>query len=1081
MVAGPGVSSHPHRFLPSRGPLNTMATPQASPTCRGKIVALEGPSELVSTQLRLLPVSPQIVILPSLHHYLSDEHTEPPASTQQLIYRVHKAAQARHAAAMDFLQQSTADTKRVVFLDGGTVAARVICLEAINKGQGHGDHEKAESIFDGLVSRGVAGLLGVERPSTTDTTTLVDAEDVASSGVGGGVSEPQDNKETAGGSRKKGEDAADDNADSAEDPIIRAMRAADALDKETESLQPPDHDLELSASWFNNSKMWTRRTSSLPFVDQIRKPGSTGGSRNKAENVKLPHSRFALRVFPTPEGSLSKRVKVPPPLGKRPLATKIPTSELSWVDEACDVAHPPATPLSVTNGSHPPTPIYHVDKAQAPSGQTQQTELNSAEYGSPGNVNKAELTEPTTPSSRYPSIISTSSGGRHRRFSSVSWDGPPTKSIFGGLLDHLKDPVSIFTRPHEASAVPGGLRQRSVGSRYVDKSTDTADLCYNVVSQVESATEQAFQAVLPLLEDLVIQLSGKAPDSTLEHVFHRFKNGAYGTRASMSESTPSIHTGKVSAPKTKAEELRDAIGCQNPFLITEDSVDYGHGPPLGPRPPLSAHGAGFGYGAPAQGRLPTPPYDPHMPASFDSGPTQQFHTLSVRRQTDASVQNSLRAVLGYFIPSELWSRRPSRAGSLPEKSPLWKPVIWGAKPPSGWRAGRETDLILAIGSEKSVKKSYTSAIVGQVEKLGHGANGLSRTGRVDLRFLIASAMQVFTAQPLAQQTRDNPFTNSTLLASLLMPHLEKYLCTHPDVRFLIIEYTAEHLSTILALQKLIGAEAVQVAGILGSDDPALLKSSSSSSPAAGPEKYAYAELGSVGGLDALSNPMSPRSANVSFSKANYVLTSSASHSEIAAFVTSIRETLVAASHAYTHTHTHTHTHTPRGASIHDSPKTVKPPRTVKPNWSHFKQNTFLSTSSTLDTPPASPVDLASAHPQSPRHLPSPVTSTRSRASISTASRPGSSDRAARGVLLASVDSSVDGRRPRPLHFPRPPEGGGARGVQFGGLIESRDGGESEEEEEEELDSEERRLMPLYLRREADRGNGQKALRWLGLE
>ncbi|KAK0705339.1 hypothetical protein B0H67DRAFT_593839 [Lasiosphaeris hirsuta] len=322
-------------------------------------------------------------------------------------------------------------------------------------------------------------------------------------------------------------------------------------------------------------------------------------------------------------------------------------------------------------------------------------------------------------------------------------------------------------------------------------------------------------------------------------------------------------------------------------------------------------------------------------------------------------------------------------------------------------------------------------------------------------------MQVFTAQPLAQQTRDNPFTNSTLLASLLMPHLEKYLCTHPDVRFLIIEYTAEHLSTILALRELIGADAVRVAGILGSDDPALLESSSSPS---GPKKHAYAELRSVGGLDAFSTPMSPRSTNVSFAKANYILTSSASHSEIAAFVTTIRETLLSASHAYTHT--------PRGTSIHDSPKTAKLSRTVKPNWSHFKQNTFLSTSSTtLDTPPASPVDLASAYPRSPNHLPSPVTSTRSRTSISTVSRPGSSDRAARGVLLASVDSSLDGCRPRPLRFPRPP---GAS--QFGGPI-----GAESEEEEEELDSEERRLMPLYLRREADRGNGQKALRWLGLE
>ncbi len=44
-----------------------------------------------------------------------------------------------------------------------------------------------------------------------------------------------------------------------------------------------------------------------------------------------------------------------------------------------------------------------------------------------------------------------------------------------------------------------------------------------------------------------------------------------------------------------------------------------------------------------------------------------------------------------------------------------------------------------------------------------------------------------------------------------------------------------------------------------------------------------------------------------------------------------------------------------------------------------------------------------------------------------------------------------------------------------GDVEGEDG-----EDEYMYDAEERRLMPLYLRREAEKGNAQKALRLLGL-
>jgi len=80
-------------------------------------------------------------------------------------------------------------------------------------------------------------------------------------------------------------------------------------------------------------------------------------------------------------------------------------------------------------------------------------------------------------------------------------------------------------------------------------------------------------------------------------------------------------------------------------------------------------------------------------------------------------------------------------------------------------------------------------------------------------------MQAFTAQPLTKQTQSNPFVNRALLAALIIPHLETYLSTHPDVRFLLMEYPSEHLPTVLALQTLIGTEMMKVVGIINSDAP----------------------------------------------------------------------------------------------------------------------------------------------------------------------------------------------------------------------------------------------------------------------
>lgn len=138
-------------------------------------------------------------------------------------------------------------------------------------------------------------------------------------------------------------------------------------------------------------------------------------------------------------------------------------------------------------------------------------------------------------------------------------------------------------------------------------------------------------------------------------------------------------------------------------------------------------------------------------------------------------------------------------------------------------------------------------------------------------------MQAFTALPLTNQTSDNPFTNSYLLATLLIPHLETYLALHSEIRYLLLEYPPEHLPTVLALQKLVGVDLIKVAQIVDSTNKDRLPFTQIGGPSAGAK------------TEAKPPKLSPRSSNLEFtvSNANFLLTSTATAKDIAKFVSTV--------------------------------------------------------------------------------------------------------------------------------------------------------------------------------------------------
>ena len=150
--------------------------------------------------------------------------------------------------------------------------------------------------------------------------------------------------------------------------------------------------------------------------------------------------------------------------------------------------------------------------------------------------------------------------------------------------------------------------------------------------------------------------------------------------------------------------------------------------------------------------------------------------------------------------------------------------------------------------------------------------------------------------------------SSSLLAMLLIPHLETYLATNPSVRLLILLYPSAHLPTVVALRKLLGQDVLKIAGVvdtLSSDPrPRTPVSHSVSNETTSPKGHAQghkrrASRKSTGSQVSQKSFHQSKKSDISFSKANYLLPSTATDSEIVAFLSGIWKSLVEKSAFYT--------------------------------------------------------------------------------------------------------------------------------------------------------------------------------------
>ncbi|EFQ30130.1 hypothetical protein CGRA01v4_00952 [Colletotrichum graminicola] len=964
----------------------------------GALVAFEGHGDLVSTQLRLLPTSTQIALLPSVKEYLEPDNPEEPFEARKFVKRVHDAVVKRREVAMVFLSGSTPRRKRLVFMNGGTPSAQTVCIKAISRNVTDGDISKAEAIFNELVKGGVESL--TRHPAS----------------VGGSFLDTSD--------------------DFVEDPITRAMRAADALDRETENLQPPS-DMDLTILSLRP------RSLSLPMFCFADTYGDTapfyvfgghyheefGGDEGRpTETAQLRDSTPSLAVTNFDERTSAWFNR------ESNLTVSGPPRSPSCAGEAYergDVSSPPSpNPSTMLGVATPRSDVFSI-RSTEPIFIEQASLVRMQSSASTHTLKRSKSNgQLTRTSSRYRDTLvrlkhknSLTEGANADNLANV-------RSVPGHVLvpevpqretKAVEIPKTVYVRsPRANSPVPSPREElawhhRRITNRYVDRGTDAQDA---------EQSEDAFLPVLPFHEDLVIHFKDENPDPILEHMIKSFKEGTYPVTVSPGSSrNTSIADGRSTAPNTPPLPTNDFLtkaptpaiavggGEYDPYSY-DDTV-------LARKHPLSAPRSM------TVSALPTPA---HTPPPTIPEPEDKFHDFkAVKGQTAVAMQNSLRSVLNIYFPPN--GRGYSQFGFplLPEMEGLWKPIFRETDlRESLGKDSRQIDLILAVGAQRGVNKPFVSGVISQLEKLGSKPNGTCRTGRLDFRYLIANAMQSFTAQPLARQTHDNPFTNSYFLATLIVPHLETYLAAHSEVRFLLLDYPPDHLATVLALQKLVGVDMMKVAQVIdaATKEPLLFTHARGNSlgRVSPRNDFVSSSSSSVQSKDSKAAASAPSRDGLAVSKANLLLASTATEIEVATFVSTVRTLLISISKFYL----------PDKGS-----KKLGKLRTGNPS---------PITPQTM-SPPISPLSI------------------RSRRHIRTTSSARSSPR------TSSITDNIMVRRLKSRR------GGDTRpGLGDDGSIMTVD-----MEFESDLDLEERRLMPMFLKKNHMRkGNSRKALKFLGL-
>lgn len=710
-------------------------SPQASPASyHGSLVAFEGPSDVVSTQLRLLPSSSQILVIPPLQHFLSDPDDDAPFDLAALVLGVHEACHERVGVAKSFLRDATPDSKRLVFMHGGTAHAQMRCITEISRHLTGGNMAEAEAIFNNLVRDGVSGLRGDSELTLP-----------ASSSNSPSCSSPSSSRPSQL-SRNN----------SLQDPISAAMRAAEALDRETASLQP-NNDVDFSyhhRSWSVPAHLQDGLEGAAPFyifgaAESIDREKPLTTKQDASWNAGMWVDQDA-----TPRARANRDVQLLSPIGG--LEPFVCTSDTFPLESPCSgsfanrlsnrtVAFGPL--LDSPSTSRLPSP--GLDSLLSPTSTIRPTLARKrvksfdGAYSSPTRSSYMSLGDLTRPREAPPTSNKACSpmpaplaapvpAPRYHAFPAVARPkarkSPPVPLDLTEAVPKARSTLAERGTTCDSRPVDEGPWSKPI---YVDRGVDAHDMD-EVMRKRRPTPKRHFETVLPMAEDLVINFKNSTPDALLDTVLEGFRKGVYPVTSPPPTPLGEVRTGILDllSPSTATPPVEMSAASLAPSKPTnDDEYDPFAAHMYSRYPPVVSSSRASSKRHSMLIEPPTPARTPLIKTS-----ATKFHDLcTTNLRTAVCVQNLLRSVLKiYFSPDDAGYRQFTFP-LLPESNGLWKPVFRDIDESDPKKERRQVDLILAIGAQKGVAKDFLPKISGILEKLGTHANGAKRSGRVDLR------------------------------------------------------------------------------------------------------------------------------------------------------------------------------------------------------------------------------------------------------------------------------------------------------------------------------------------------------------
>ncbi|EEY19435.1 conserved hypothetical protein [Verticillium alfalfae VaMs.102] len=468
----------------------------------GTLVSLEGPVDVLATQLRLLPTSPQIFILPQVQTYLEDGDPSERFDARKFIRRMHNAVAARNEVAYSFLKGSTPTNKRLVFTNGSTPGAQAICIKSIAEHETDGNISHARLLFNDIVKHGAAGL----------------EDDWFSRQREGRHHVPE------------------------EDPIVRAMRAAEALDRLTADLQPnTDVDLTFKAR---------PRSMSLPIYSFDDRFGDAA-----------PFYVFGVRSCEDDEciddSTRNDFLSATPRLAVTDFGESL-TNTMATFKAVDDCLPPLRSPSCVgetyEHQTRSPHRLLTTDMLTPLSGHSTES-TDTVAYGE-GSSMQMQMGNPRRSTKRTKSLDRAYETGdsygdpplqaqiqaRVDSGKALSEDGRRDSNVATLLQTSLSRTIHVrCDRPTVLLSPPPPKPKKKANGAYVDKGTD---------AESSRSPEPPFRPVLPFTEDLVINIQDGADDSVLDATISAFRAGVYPIQTEeQSEQLVARKESVIRAPK----------------------------------------------------------------------------------------------------------------------------------------------------------------------------------------------------------------------------------------------------------------------------------------------------------------------------------------------------------------------------------------------------------------------------------------------------------------------------------------------------------------------------------------------------